>query len=253
MKVSHLHSSCQRLTAHVDPGSDDRHRSRLALLAYSAVFGLGAGTYYVGRSHPLVLIALFSAWALCVVVLAAEVGSRGREILAAPLATRWLLAAPSACLFGLVVICGLTLSFDGYIFGQPQRLVSQTAPKTFAAVDMERFVADCTRPGDDVMMIYPLGHRIAYDNGVFDHFPYNNPSSVVTTRQVMAVVDGLRTNRLAAVFSGSLRPELVAALREEGYRRVLERLPISPAEKASARGTDSLTLWRTSGVPLGCK
>lgn len=223
--------------------ADERRRSRLALLAYTSVFGLGAGSYYVGRSHPMVLIAIFASWALCLVVLAAEVGSCSREILAAPFSTRWLLAAPSACLAGLFVLSASALSLDSFIFEQPHRLTTQTAPKTFAAVDMEHFVADCTRPGEDVMMIYPLGHRIAYDNGVSDHFPYNHPGSVVTTRQVAAVAHQLHANRVSAVFSGALRPELVAALNEMGYRQVLVRRP----------GTAGLALWRPTGAPVGCR
>ena len=123
-------------------------------------------------------------------------------------------------------------------FEQPQRLISQTAPKIFAAVDMEQFVADCTRPGDGVMMIYPLGHRIAYDNGVYDSFPYDHPASVVTTRQVADLVHQLQANPVSAVFSEPLSPELVSALDGAGYRRVLERQPTIPAAKTAATGGD---------------
>jgi len=150
------------------------------------------------------------------------------------------------------VLCASALFFDDFIFEQPHRLVSQTAPKIFAAVDMERFVADCTRPGEDVMMIFPLGHRIAYDNGVYDHFPYNHPSSIVTTRQVTAVVHQLRANRVAAVFAEPLSPEFAAALGGAGYRRVLDRQPTTPAENAAATGAVRLALWRPVGAPVGC-
>ena len=40
-----------------------------AALMWSGVFGLGAGSYFVGRSHPHVLIDLFSAWALALSLL----------------------------------------------------------------------------------------------------------------------------------------------------------------------------------------
>ena len=39
-------------------------------LAWAGVFGLGAGAYFVGRSHPHVLIDLFSAWSLALTLLA---------------------------------------------------------------------------------------------------------------------------------------------------------------------------------------
>ncbi|HEU4703799.1 MAG TPA: hypothetical protein VFS37_15065, partial [Conexibacter sp.] len=47
-----------------------RDRVLTGMLAWSAIFGLGAASYYVGRSHPEALRAMFSAWALALVLLA---------------------------------------------------------------------------------------------------------------------------------------------------------------------------------------
>ena len=40
-----------------------------AALGWVGIFGLGAGAYFAGRSHPQVLIDLFSAWALALALL----------------------------------------------------------------------------------------------------------------------------------------------------------------------------------------
>ncbi len=54
-----------------DPG-----RTLSGLLAWSGIFGLGVGGYYMGRSSAEQLITMFSAWALALALLAfAAVGS----------------------------------------------------------------------------------------------------------------------------------------------------------------------------------
>ena len=44
-------------------------RLMTGLLAWTGVFGLGIGSYYMGRSHPEVLTNMLSAWALCATLL----------------------------------------------------------------------------------------------------------------------------------------------------------------------------------------
>ncbi|MCW2667203.1 MAG: hypothetical protein JWN57_2165 [Frankiales bacterium] len=242
------HALCRCLTG----TTAGRDGSRLGLLAYTAVFALGAGTYYVGRTHPSVLIAIFCAWTLCMVVLASEVLSWLAPVLAGPVAVRRLLAVPLAALAGLVALAATSALADDFLGQQPGRIASRTAVPSFAATDMHRFVADCTAPGDDVMMIYPTGHRIADRERVRDHFPYNHPGSVVTMEQLEDVVAALRSGQVEAVFTEPLRGEVEQALAAAGFATVLQRPTQGPAAEAPVTGAGPMSLWRPVGAAAGC-
>ena len=58
------------LTAVVRARRADSDATLTGMLAFSAIFGLGAASYYANRSHPDVLMALFSAWGFSVSLLA---------------------------------------------------------------------------------------------------------------------------------------------------------------------------------------
>ena len=60
MKVSHLHSSCQRLTAHVDPGSTDPVQDHFPFLPLDVAkvpfILLHSILPYFGISFPVVMV-----------------------------------------------------------------------------------------------------------------------------------------------------------------------------------------------------
>jgi hypothetical protein len=228
----------------------------LALLGYSSVFGLGAASYYVGRSHPLVLIAIFCAWALCSATLTIEVLGRLPRIVDGGLRTRMLYAIPAAALVGLSVLFTTTLSGADVVAGQPERLSAADAPKIFAARDMRAFVRECTVPGESVMLMSPLGHWIAADAGLQNYFPYNQAASVVTRQQVSVVAAGLRKHDVTSVFLGTFgnpntERALKLALAAAGYERGLQVPPSLPAEQASVVG-GRMELWRRPMTPGPC-
>jgi hypothetical protein len=68
------------LVAAAARGRSSANRTLTGMLAWSGVFGLGAGSYYVAESQPLQLTLMFSAWALAMALLAVLVVER----LAAP-------------------------------------------------------------------------------------------------------------------------------------------------------------------------
>ncbi|HXE45871.1 MAG TPA: hypothetical protein VN635_11820, partial [Conexibacter sp.] len=55
------------------------NRALTGMLAWSGVFGLGSAAYFMGRTHPELLIALFPTWALALALLTVDVLARARR------------------------------------------------------------------------------------------------------------------------------------------------------------------------------
>ena len=53
------------------------NRPLTGMLAWCGVFGLGSAAYFMGRTHPELLIALFPTWALTLALLTVDVVGRG--------------------------------------------------------------------------------------------------------------------------------------------------------------------------------
>jgi hypothetical protein len=171
-----------------------RGRPLTGMLAWSAVFGFGAGAYFVGRSHPDVLIDLFSAWALALVLLVAAVA---RAVLARPV--RRLTAAELAVLFGLgVAVCSIAQTATPW--SQVRRLDETTSVAAFVPTRTERFVAAHTHPGEHVLLIARLGHRIAYDVQVDDVMPYADTLSIPRRSQLDESIRVARREGVQNVF-----------------------------------------------------
>jgi hypothetical protein len=160
-----------------------------AALAYSGVFGLGAGNYYMGRTHPAGLTVLFSIWALSVALLAllalrALAAWRDRSGAPSP-----LLIAGALVLLGLV---GATVAQFPAPWTQIRRIAtSEPAPPPYdvsAAVTLLRRTA---KPGEPVVMFAPLGHLIALDAGVENVSTYSHPDGVFTYQQLNEVLAAL--------------------------------------------------------------
>lgn len=196
----------------------DRERDVVltGLLCWVGLFGLGASTYFVGRSHPEMLIAFFSPWALA---LALMLVAAARAIRARP--RRLPTAAEAAVLIGFgLAVCSIAQTPAPW--SQISRLQHTTARgvKPLAA---ERLVRARTHPGEHVMIAVPLGHWIAYDVGIVDDFPYTNINVIPTEEQWRVVLDRAHRERirslfLPAMFISSELSGVVSALRADGYR-----------------------------------
>jgi hypothetical protein len=163
------------------------------MLVWSGIFGLGAGSYYAGRSDAVNLISLFSAWCFALVLLAVVAvqqtvsGSRTRPTLPA-----------LAVLFG----CGLIATA---VFQMPRpwaeiaRLHHKTAPvyKQAAAI---RLVRATTAPGEKVAILISLGHRVAYDAGVVDIAPYSGIESMPTVGQLETTLAAMRRESVSRIY-----------------------------------------------------
>ena len=197
----------------------------VGLLIWSGVFGLGAGSYYVGRSIPEVLTNMFPAWALAVSLLTVVVV---RGLAARRQGGRGPFPIELACLvaFGLLV-CSLAQTPAPW--QQLQRISSQ-GPPSFAQPVGESFVRQHVRPGERVVIMALLGHRIAQNLHVEDVEPYSGAKSLFTLEQ----------------FEDSL-----AALRAAGGTKLFVELPniygdvealLEPHFRLRAEG-ESMQLW----------
>jgi len=184
-----------------------------AALMWSGAFGLLAGAYFAGRSHPQVLIDLFSSWALSVVLLTI--------VAVRALAARdWRAPSPAelAVLFGLgLTICSLAQLPTPW--GQVARLRRTTAP-IYERREVARFVAEQTRRGEKVVLLMPLGHRIAYEIHRVDVSPYASMQEIATVQQLRATVAALRREggRKLFITTEVTFPEQLAFLREAGFQ-----------------------------------
>jgi hypothetical protein len=195
---------------------DEADRVMTGLLAWSGAFGLGVGSYYVGRSLPEVLTNMFPAWALSVTLLFL-------------LAVRSAAARPSrrpslaevTCLFGFgVLVCSLAQTPTPW--SQVDRL-QRTGDAIFAHPVGERFIAAHTRPREPVAILTALGHRAAHDLGITDVTPYSGAGAMPAVSQLDDMLDALREAGGRKVFFATessqqwTETDVPTALSERGY------------------------------------
>jgi hypothetical protein len=189
-----------------------------ALLAWSGVFGLGAGAYFVGRSHPDVLIDLFSIWALALVLLSVVAV---RAIAARP--SRRPTAVELAVLLGLgLAVCSIAQTPTPW--SQIARLGHATPVPEFRHTAADRFIRAHTRHGEHVVILNPTGHRIAADLGLVNVSPYASSESIVTLHQMETTVRALRAAHGRKLFLalGDSGEDQIVALRQAGFAIVAQ-------------------------------
>jgi hypothetical protein len=184
-----------------------------AMLAWSGVFGLVAGGYFAGRSHPQVLIDLFSPWALSLILLAIVAGR-------ALAARAWRRPAlpELAVLFGLgLAVCSLAQTPAPW--SQVARIRDRAPVAIFEQPAATAFVAERTRPGERIAVLIPLGHRIAYDAGRVNVAPYASIESMPTRQQLDTTLATLRREGGDTLFISSrfTFEEQLEAIRQAGF------------------------------------
>jgi hypothetical protein len=185
-----------------------RQRALTGMLAWSGVFGLLAGSYYVGRSDPFKLGSLFSPWAFCLAFLVIVV-------------TRSLAARewrrPRVAEVAVLVGFGLTLAFVVQVpapWTEIARLGRPSATPLWRQPAETRFVAAHTRPDEHVAILTPLGHRIAYDVGIVNVSPYSFLEVTVTYEQLQTLIETMRAEHASKLF-------LPAPIVPDAYRAAL--------------------------------
>lgn len=195
-------------------------RALTAMLAWAGVFGLGASSYFAGRSHPEVLISLFSAWALALALLAIVV-VRGL----AARGGRRPTVAEVAVLAGLA-LAACSLAQTPAPWSQIDRIRTAGPPNSpIQRTDALRFVAEAhARPGERVLILIPMGHRLAYELGLVNVAPYVSMISMPAIEQLDEALATLRREGGVRVFAylGQVLPEHLQAIGEAGFRPVRE-------------------------------
>jgi len=180
-----------------------------SMLAWSGVFGLVAGGYYAGRSDDLKLVSMFSAWAFALALLTVVV-VRGLS------AQGWRRPSPAQ----LLVLLGFALAICSIAWlPSPRQQLSRVLdepPATYRPV-AEQFIDALTRPGEQVAILMPMGHRFAYELGLENVFPYPTQDALVTHWQLRRTLDAIRRAHVHRVF---LYSRITAPAHLEAFERV---------------------------------
>jgi hypothetical protein len=174
------------------------NRALTAMLAWSGVFGLGAGSYFVAESGPFQMRTVFSAWALALALLVALVVGRLWR------ARRRPDLAEALVLIGLgVMVCSLPqLSRPWTQLGRlrnPPALEAAVGPfqPDLAQRDWLASMPDgrhelYVKRGAPIALLLPDGHRTADAIGVVDVSPYTDLLTVFGPEFVRRIVADLR-------------------------------------------------------------
>lgn len=174
------------LLATVRAISGPHDRMLTAALVWAGVFGLGIGGYFSGRSHPHVLIDLFSAWGLTIALLAVV---SVRSIAARP--TRRATAVELLVLSGVgLMACSLVQLPTPW--SQVERLQRSQPVEARSLTAVKQVLRTVAVPGEPVAVLLKEGHRAAYELGIRDVTPYANEDSMMSPAQWQDTVDALR-------------------------------------------------------------
>lgn len=192
------------------------------VLGWTGVFGLGACAYYYAyRSHPLVLINLFPAWAFALALLVVVV------VRAAPAGRRVSLPATVVLFAFALVACSVAQLPTPW--GQVRRIEGKLAAGqqsympagAFRGVAVARVLAARTRPGERVVVFSPVGHRIARAAGVTDVSPYPGLGQMPAKEQFAETLAMLAAERGDKVFIAEpWSQDQLAALSTDGFQLV---------------------------------
>jgi hypothetical protein len=206
------------------------NRVLTGMLAWSGVFGLGAGTYWVGRSHPAGLVYEFSAWGLAIALLSTvalrELQARARR--------RTAIGA-LVVLFGFgVMACSLAQTPTPW-----EQLARLRAP--FTATEFQphpnplappsdptahRFISSLADGrsrfvvvrGAPVAILLTNGHRVADAYGLVNVSPYTGVESLQTRERVEETVAALRrAGGNTIILPNPLTVGIIRALSQMGF------------------------------------
>jgi hypothetical protein len=195
-----------------------------AMLAWSAVFGVGAGVYYYAyRSHPDVLVNLFSSWSLALALLVAAVLSDATLLRRRP-------SVPAlAVVFGFALTaCSLAQAPDPVeqlrrIGGTTTSAAFSVPPGGFREASVAQLVAARTHPREAVAILSPLGHRVAREAGVTNVSPYTGFEQMPAREQLDETVAILRREGGTKVYVAQMPPPgFESELTRLGFHRTAQ-------------------------------
>jgi hypothetical protein len=188
------------------------------MLAWSGAFGLGAGAYFIGRSTPENLIAVFFPWSFALALLlvpalrSLEPGWWRRR---PPLAA-------AACVFAFCVFA-CSLAQTPTPWEQLHRL-HQTYPGGIKRIGGQDFVAAHAGGGEPALILLALGHYMGARYDVDDVSPYNSTLSMPTQEQWQETLAALRAAGGRKVFLDTIQTpdDIQLLLEHEGFRFAVE-------------------------------
>jgi hypothetical protein len=213
-----------------------QNRVLTGMLAWAGVFGLGAGAYWVGRSHPTTLVYEFAAWGLALVLLTLVAVGELRARRPARTAIGALVVLFS---FG-VMTCSLAQAPAPW--EQLARLRApfvatpdEPDPNPLAASprpSTRRFVASLAdgpsrfvvRRGAPVAILLTNGHRVADAYGVVNVSPYSGAESLETLERIEETVDALRrAGGNTIILPNPVNPGILPVLKRLGFYELTQR------------------------------
>ena len=208
------------------------NRSLTATLAWSGVFGLGSAAYFMGRTHPELLVALFPTWALALGLLSVDAVER----LARQPGARPGLGSALVLLGMAVAVCSLAQLPAPWT--QLRRIGQETptAPLIEGEAPLPRFdgafMPDGStrafftsgRPDRPVALLLTTGHQIAHRFGLDDVSRYTGMYSIVTRERLRTVVDDLRAAGGGTLFLPETYQQVYDTLARWGFERRSEQV-----------------------------
>jgi hypothetical protein len=225
------------------------NRPLTGMLAWSGIFGLGCGAYFIGRSHPELLIAMFPVWALTLALLTVDaVGrlSRAGGAVRPGIGTLLVLVGMAVC------VCSLAQT--PLPWSQLERLAQDTP--TTPLIEGEAplpdydgaFLPDAStraffapEDGAPVAILLTTGHQIAHAFDLDNVSRYTGMYSMVDRERLRAVVEDLRAAGGASVFLPQTYDEVYETLAGWGFERQPDEVqwgntPVSKWVDAAGRG-----------------
>jgi hypothetical protein len=191
------------------------------MVAWSGVFGLLAGGYFVGRPDAAKLYAMLGAWSFALLLLTVV-------CVRAWAAGGWRRPAVPQLLvlFGFALtVCSVTH------ISSPQRQLARLRSAPFGTpvyeAEMRNFVQARTQPGEKVVILVPMAHRIAHDLRLTNVAPFASMNAIVTRGQIRTLIQTARREHVQAMFvplpesnlrmEGTSSEQQLALLAAEGY------------------------------------
>jgi hypothetical protein len=200
------------------------------MLAFSSVFGLVTGMYFVGRSSQYQLMLLFPAWGFSLALVAWTAARSLRAAASDRLRLRRLLIPACAAMIGFGVMISAIDRLP-----QPQKQVDRLrAGGTPTDLDpAERLIKAWTHPGEDILLIgITPEHLLADRAGVVNVSPLNGVTSLISPAEANRSIDELDDSggdlvieRVSGLAAGGFVfgvPEFANILRRRGYALVSE-------------------------------
>jgi hypothetical protein len=207
------------------------NRTLTGMLAWSGVFGLGSGAYYMGASTILAIATLFPAWGLCLALLTVaavqQIAERRERLPGLPALAALFGFAATATFLVMPPVRLMPWSQVERLEAEPSYAPPDAEPlakprdpafRAFVASTPEANGRFTIRHGAPVAFFTATGHLLADAYGTKDVVPYTG-RSVFTAQQLDEALDALRRAGGSTVLVPTLiLPRIAELLVQRGFR-----------------------------------